>query len=118
PFRIDFGPVETVQSPLPPSAAVAVAPAAVQASGGRQWTWLAGGLGVGLLTGGIVANPLGSPRATALKIAGGTLIAAGAVLYFVEAPKSPAPAPRDGRRAQLGIAPLPEGGALALSGRF
>jgi len=117
PFRIDFGPMETVQPPpLPPPAAVA--PAAVQASRGRQWTWLVGGLGVGLLTGGIVAHPLGSPRATALDIAGGTLIAASAVLYFVEAPKAPPPARGDSRRAQVGIALLPEGGALALSGRF
>lgn len=119
PFRIDFGPVETVQAPpLPSAAAVAAAPAAVQPSRGRQWTWLVGGLGVGLLTGGIVANPLGSPRATALDIAGGTLIAASAVLYFVEAPKAPPPPPGGSRRLQVGIAPLPEGGALALSGRF
>jgi hypothetical protein len=119
PFRIDFGPVEIVQAPpLPPPSAVAVAPAAGQPGRGRQWTWLVGGLGVGLLTGGIVANPLGSPRATALDIAGGALIAASAVLYFVEAPKAPPPPPAGGRRTQVGIAPLPEGGALALSGRF
>ena len=118
PFRIDFGPLETVQvPPLPAAAAVGAAPAVVQPSRGRQWTWLVGGLGLGLLTGGIVANPLGSPRATALDIAGGTLIAASVALYFVEAPKEPPPS-GGSRRAQVGIAPLPEGGAVALSGRF
>src|SRR5437660_808898 len=112
-----IGRMFSMRATLPAAAAVGAAPAAVQPSRGRQWTWLVAGLGLGLLTGGIVANPLGSPRATALDIAGGTLLAASVALYFVEAPKEPPP-PGGSRRAQVGIAPLPEGGAVALSGRF
>jgi hypothetical protein len=117
PFRIDFGPVQTAQEPTLPLPVPAPAPGG--RSRGRVWTWLVGGLGLGLLTGGIVANPLGSPRATALDIAGGTLIAASVALYFIEAPKE-SPAPGGSRRAELGmgVAPLPGGGALALAGRF
>ena len=117
PFRIEFGPVQTAQEPTLPLPGPAAAPAG--RSRGRVWTWLVGGLGLGLLTGGIVANPLGSPRATALDVAGGTLIAASVALYFIEAPKE-SPAPGGGRRAELGVgvAPLPGGGALALGGRF
>jgi hypothetical protein len=121
PFRIDFGPVQMAQPPpLPPATAAAAPAAAAGRSGGRQWTWFVGGLGLGLLTGGIVANPLGSPRATALDVAGGTLIATSVVLYFVEAPKEPkaSPPPRRAAQVQMGATPIPGGGALAVSGRF
>ena len=88
-----------------------------------MWTWLVGGTGLGLLTGGLVANPLGA-RATALDIAGATLIAGGIALYFIESPKETPGPLAPGRRAQVavGIAPLAGGGAgggaLALLGRF
>jgi len=118
PFRIDFGPAQLGQEqatlPLP----AVGRPAGPRSGGGRVWTWLVGGTGLGLLTGGIVANPLGA-RATALDVAGATLIAAGVALYFVEAPKeSPGPPPE--RRAALRVlaAPVPDGGAVAIAGRF
>jgi hypothetical protein len=119
PFRIDFGTPQAAQEPALPLPAAAAVPAAAPRGGGRVWTWLVGGLGVGLLTGGIVANPLGSPRATALDIAGGTLIAASIALYFIEAPRESG-GPGGARRARLrvGAAPLPGGGALALLGGF
>ena len=118
PFRIDFGPPQTAQEATLPLPTAAAGPAAAR-GGGRVWTWLVGGTGLGLLTGGIVAHPLGSPRATALDIAGGTLIAASIALYFIEAPKD-SRGPGGARRADLemGAAPLPGGGALALVGRF
>lgn len=118
PFRIDFGPPQTAQEATLPLPTAAAGPAAVR-GGGRMWTWLVGGMGLGLLTGGIVAHPLGSPRATALDIAGGTLIAASVALYFIEAPREPA-RPGAARRSELrmGAAALPGGGALALLGRF
>ena len=123
PFRIDFGPVQAAQEqatlPLPALPRPGAAP-----GGGRLWTWLVGGTGLGLLTGGLVANPLGA-RATALDIAGATLIAGGIALYFIEAPKdTPGPAAPGGRRSQIavGVAPLANGGAgggaVALLGRF
>jgi hypothetical protein len=120
PFRIDFGPLQTAQEqptlPLP-----ALPRAGAGPGGGRLWTWLIGGTGLGLLAGGLVAHPLGA-RATALDIAGATLIAGGVALYFIEAPKDgPGPA-AGGRRAALavGVAPLARGsgGAVALLGRF
>ncbi len=118
PFRVDFGPLQTAQDqPTLPLPAVPRSSAGSR-GGGRLWTWLVGGTGLGLLTGGLVANPLGA-RATALDVAGGTLIAAGIALYFIEAPKD-SPGSSGDRRAgvRLGATPLPGGGALALAGRF
>jgi len=123
PFRVDFGPVQAAQEqptlPLPALPRTAAAP-----GGGRLWTWIVGGTGLGLLTGGLVANPLGA-RATALDIVGATLIAGGVALYFIEAPKSaPGPAAAGARRSEIavGVAPLAGGGAgggaVALLGRF
>ena len=119
PFRVDFGPPQTAQEqPTLPLPAVPRSGGDGR-GGGRLWTWLVGGTGLGLLTGGLVANPLGAPRATALDIAGGTLIAAGIALYFIEGPRD-SPASSGERRAELrlGASPLPGGGALALAGRF
>ena len=118
PFRVDFGPPQTAQEqPALPLPAVPRSSGGAR-GGGRLWTWLVGGTGLGLLTGGLVANPLGA-RATALDVAGGTLIAAGIALYFIEGPKD-SPGSSGSRRAELrlGAAPLPGGGALALAGRF
>jgi len=117
PFRIDFGPVNVAQEPTLPLPVAATSPRSSSGSGGRLWTWLAGGAGAGLLVGGIVASPLGSPRATALDVAGATLLAASVALYFIEAPR-PSPAPSDGRerRADLRLRAGP--GALALAARF
>jgi hypothetical protein len=123
PFRVDFGPLQAAQEqptlPLPALPRTGTAP-----GGGRLWTWLVGGTGLGLLTGGLVANPLGA-RATALDIVGATLIAGGVALYFIEAPKNaPGPAGAGARRAEIavGVAPLAAGGAgggaVALLGRF
>jgi hypothetical protein len=118
PFRVEFGPPQPAQEqamlPLP---AVPRSNAGSR-GGGRLWTWLVGGTGLGLLTGGLVANPLGA-RATALDIAGGTLIAAGVALYFIEAPKdAPAPAAERPSGVRLSASPLPGGGSLAVAGRF
>ena len=119
PFRIDFASVQIVQTrPASPVSSEASAPGAGR---GRLWTWLVGGTGLGLLAGGIVANPLGSPRATALDIAGATLLAGSVVLYFLEAPRegSGTSAPR-GSRGQPGmaVAPICGGGAVYVAGRF
>jgi len=119
PFRIEFGPVQIAEPTLP-------LPAGGPPSrggglgGGRLWTWLAGGAGVGLLTGGLVANPLGT-RAKVLDIAGATLIAGSVALYFLEGPKdAPALAVATERPSALGLTaiPLEGGGAVALAGRF
>jgi len=120
PFRIDFGPVQAGQEQ--PTLPLPALPRTASSGRGRLWTWLVGGTGLGLLTGGLVANPLGA-RATALDIAGATLIAGGVALYFIEAPKdTPGPAGSGVRRAEVavGVAPLAGGGggALALLGRF
>ncbi len=107
PFRIELGPAQNAQEqptlPLP-----ALPRTGAGGGGGRVWTWLVGGTGLGLLTGGLVANPLGA-RATALDIAGATLIAGGVALYFAGA-----------RRATvaIGVASVSNGGAVALLGRF
>jgi hypothetical protein len=120
PFRIDFGPVQAAQEPTLPLPVGAAPQRSSGAGGGRLWTWLAGGAGVGLLVGGIVANPLGA-RATALDVAGATLLAASVALYFIEAPR-PAPAPSDARERKaelrLGAVPAAGGGAVALAARF
>jgi hypothetical protein len=116
PFRVDFGPLQTAHEQ--PTLPLPTLQRPHGGGGGRLWTWLVGGTGLGLLTGGLVANPLGA-RATALDVAGGTLIAAGIALYFIEGPKD-SPAPAGERRAELrvGASPLPGGGALGLAGRF
>jgi len=117
PFRIDFAPVQIVQTVLPVSSDV---PAAARPGGGRFWTWVVGGTGLGLLAGGIVANPLGT-RATVLDVAGGTLLAASVGLYFIEASKQGGPpGPTRGLRSQLGVmaAPAERGGLLCVAGRF
>jgi hypothetical protein len=116
PFRVDFGPLQTAHEQ--PTLPLPTVQRPHGGGGGRLWTWLVGGTGLGLLTGGLVANPLGA-RATALDVAGGTLIAAGIALYFIEGPKD-SPAPAGERRAELrvGASPLPGGGALGLAGRF
>jgi hypothetical protein len=120
PFRIDFAPVQIVQT-QPAGPLSSDGPPQPRAARGRFWTWLVGGTGLGLLAGGIVANPLGSPRATALDIAGATLLAGSVALYFIEAPReeSGTSAPR-GSRAQLGMSagPVAGGGALCVGGRF
>ncbi|HWE26297.1 MAG TPA: hypothetical protein VG496_20340 [Myxococcales bacterium] len=121
PFRIDFAPVQIVQTPpAAPAAAAAAASPAPAAQGGRTWTWIVGGTGLGLLIGGIVANPLGSPRATALDVAGATLLAGGVALYFIEAPRQPASAgPREPHAAAgMAFRPVSGGGALSVGGRF
>src|SRR3989440_8746875 len=120
PFRIDFGPVQAGQEQ--PTLPLPALPRTASSGRGRLWTWLVGGTGLGLFAGGLVANPLGA-RATALDIAGATLIAGGVALYFIEAPKdTPGPAGSGVRRAEVavGVAPLAGGGggALALLGRF
>jgi len=119
PFRIELGPAQNAQEqptlPLP-----ALPRTGAGGGGGRLWTWLVGGTGLGLLTGGLVANPLGA-RATALDIAGATLIAGGVALYFIEAPKdATGPAGAGARRATvaIGVASVSNGGAVALLGRF
>jgi hypothetical protein len=119
PFRIELGPAQNAQEqptlPLP-----ALPRTGAGGGGGRVWTWLVGGTGLGLLTGGLVANPLGA-RATALDIAGATLIAGGVALYFIEAPKdATGPAGAGARRATvaIGVASVSNGGAVALLGRF
>ena len=118
PFRIEFGPQIAHEQPTLPLPAVARSTAG-GGGGGRVWTWLVGGTGLGLLVGGIVANPLGA-RATALDVTGAALIAAGVALYFVEAPKDAPAAPPPDRRAEVrvGAAPLATGGAVALTARF
>ena len=119
PFRIELGPAQNAQEqptlPLP-----ALPRTGAGGGGGRLWTWLVGGTGLGLLIGGLVANPLGA-RATALDIAGATLIAGGVALYFIEAPKdATGPAGAGPRRATvaIGVASVSNGGAVALLGRF
>ena len=120
PFRIDFAPVQIVQTqpvvPLPSERA-----SGERLGGGRFWTWVVGGTALGLLTGGIVANPLGT-RATVLDVVGASLLAGSVALYFIEAPKdgSPRGAATRGQSAQLGMmaAPAEGGGLLAVSGRF
>jgi hypothetical protein len=119
PFRIELGPAQNAQEqptlPLP-----ALPRTGAGGGGGRLWTWLVGGTGLGLLIGGLVANPLGA-RATALDIAGATLIAGGVALYFIEAPKdATGPAGAGARRATvaIGVASVSNGGAVALLGRF
>ena len=94
----------------------APAPRPVAQSGGRTFTWIVGGIGVGALAGGLIAgnemkqadkvytdqlvtspganysalkaqydaNKSLGQKATILTIAGGALIAAGVVLFFVE----------------------------------
>jgi hypothetical protein len=119
PFRIDFAAVQIVQT-QPAAPGPGDGPPS-RSGGGRLWTWLVGGAGLGLLAGGIVANPLGSPRATALDIAGATLLAGGVALYFIEAPREPAGAgPPRGSGAQFGMTagPLAGGGAVSVAGRF
>ena len=73
-----------------------------------------GGTGLGLLTGGIVANPLGT-RATVLDVVGASLLAGSVALYFIEAPKdgSPRGAATRGQSAQLGMMAAPAEGAWA-----
>ena len=120
PFRIDFAPVQIVQTqpvlPLPSDRT-----SSERLGGGRFWTWVVGGTGLGLLTGGIVADPLGT-RATVLDVVGASLLAGSVALYFIEAPNhgaSRSPAER-GQRAQLGMmaAPGDRGGVFGLVGRF
>jgi hypothetical protein len=120
PFRVDFAPVQIVQTqptgPASPDFSSQPGPGR-----GRFWTWLVGGTGLGLLAGGIVANPLGSPRATALDVAGATLLAGSVALYFLEAPRDGAAAtPPRGSRSQLGMAASPTsgGGAVFVAGTF
>jgi hypothetical protein len=105
PFRIDFSGELARQTPPLPSEAF-LARRGGGPGGGRVWSWLVGGTGLGLLTGGIVALP--GTKGTALMIAGATLIAGGVGLYFLEAPKD----------VRVGGAPVEGGGAVALAGRF
>jgi len=57
PFAVDFGPPEVAQEqprlPLPPPPRPPPKP---PPGGGRLWTWVAGGTGLGLLAGGLVAG--------------------------------------------------------------
>ena len=120
PFRIDFAPVQIVQT-QPTGPAVSDGPLQPRAARGRFWTWLVGGTGLGLLAGGIVANPLGSPRATALDIAGATLLAGSVALYFIEGPREASgTAAPGGSRGQFGMSagPVAGGGAVSVAGRF
>jgi hypothetical protein len=80
-----------------------------------------GGTGLGLLTGGIVADPLGT-RATVLDVMGASLLAGSVALYFIEAPDDGArraPAGR-GQGARLGMmaGPAEHGGVVRVAGRF
>jgi hypothetical protein len=151
-------PGSTRTEPASPAATAAVRPtpapartADSSAGGGRFWTWVVGGAGVGILAGGVVAavtfktaddayqqrladDPSVFPSlkaqydankslgrdATILMIAGGALVATGAVLYFFEVPRT-----NDRRVAEapkhdfaFGAAPIDGGGAAALAGRF
>jgi hypothetical protein len=121
PFRIDFAPVQIVQTQPTGGAASDSYSQGARSGRGRFWTWLVGGTGLGLLAGGIVANPLGSPRATALDVAGATLLAGSVALYFLEAPRdgTSGGSPR-GPRGQFGMAagPVAGGGAVCVAGRF
>jgi hypothetical protein len=69
-------------------------------SGGKVWAWVAGGVGIAAVAGGVVANVMyederqsGKPQSelsglqtasTALYIAGGALLATSIILFFVE----------------------------------
>ena len=102
PFRIDFGgDLARETPPLPGDAYLAR-----RGGGGRVWSWLVGGTGLGLLTGGIVTLP--DTKGTVLMIAGASLIAGGVALYFLEAPAD----------VRVGAAPIEGGGAVAVAGRF
>jgi hypothetical protein len=113
PFRIDFAPVQIVDTHSMPASDRS---STERLGGGRFWTWLVGGTGLGLLAGGIVAEPLGT-RGTVLDVIGASLLAGSVALYFIEAPK-------DGRQrgsdARLGMiaAPADSGGVLRVGGRF
>jgi hypothetical protein len=135
--------------PLPPP----VRTADSSAGGGRVWTWVVGGVGVGALAGGLVAglafksaddaykqrladDPTAFPSlkgqydanktlgrdATILVIAGGTLVAAGAVLYFFEPKWNGSEARHASEESKLDVgfaaAPVAGGGAAVVAGRF
>ncbi|HEX4384727.1 MAG TPA: hypothetical protein VH083_17330, partial [Myxococcales bacterium] len=146
-------PVASTAPPAPRPRPPAAHTAEASPGGGRVWTWVVGGVGVGALAGGLIAglafksaddaykqrladDPTVFPSlkaqydanktlgrdATILVIAGGTLVAAGAVLYFFE-PKwngSEARHASEESKHDFGFAaaPVAGGGAAVLAGRF
>ncbi|MFT7581840.1 MAG: hypothetical protein ACI9MR_003518, partial [Myxococcota bacterium] len=91
-----------------------------KSSGGRVWTWVAAGVGVGAIAGGVVANVLFNNEfdgdrdpdtlnslesaSVALYVTGGVLLGAAIVLFFVEGGDNDDPAlADDNTRVDIGV---------------